>query len=150
MAEHNNAQAGTLPKEPNSALRDFDRVIGTWRISGPEVEGTIRYEWMEGGFFAIQHFDLENLGERYRGIEYTGFDEATGTLRSRLMGTDGSRFMYTYAFDENHMYYWFGEKGADNYSVGTFSDDGNQITGRWFWPNPDGTLGGYEYTLERQ
>ncbi|HEY0739745.1 MAG TPA: hypothetical protein VGD69_32770 [Herpetosiphonaceae bacterium] len=150
MAEHNNEQAGNLPKEPHPALKQFDRLIGDWCITGPDVDGTIRYEWMEGGFFLIQHFDLVNFGARYQGIEYTGYDEDTATLRSRLMGTDGSRFMYTYGFDGNKMYYWFGEKGADNYSVGTFSDDGNTISGRWQWPNPDGTTGGYTYTLQRQ
>ncbi|MBV9791209.1 MAG: hypothetical protein JOZ51_23645 [Chloroflexi bacterium] len=150
MAEHNNDQAGSLPKTPHPALKQFDRLIGEWRISGPDVEGTIRYEWMEGGFFLIQHFDLINFGERYTGIEYTGYDEDTATLRSRLMGTDGSRFMYTYGFEGDTMYYWFGEKGADNYSTGTFSADGNTITGQWQWPNPDGTTGGYTYTLQRQ
>jgi hypothetical protein len=149
MSEHNNEQAGKLPAEPNPALRQFDRLIGNWRISGKDVEGTIRFEWMEGGFFVIQHYDLINFGKHYKGIEYIGFDEDTGTLRSRLMGTDGSRFMYTYEFDGDKMYYWFGEKGSDQYSVGTFSDDGNSLTGRWQWPNADGTQGGYEYTITR-
>ena len=87
MAEHNNETglAGRLPKTPNPALKQFERLIGTWRISGPDVKGTVRYEWMEGGFFLIQHFDLTQGAEHYKGIEYTGFDEDTQTLRSRLM-----------------------------------------------------------------
>jgi hypothetical protein len=150
VAEHNNDQAGNLPKMPNPALKQFARLIGKWRVSGSDVEGTIHYEWMEDRFFLIQRFDLINFGTRYKGVEYTGFDEDTGTRRSRLMGTDGSRFMYTYSFEGNTMYYWFGEKGSDNYSAGTFSDDDTTITGRWRWPNPDGTTGGYDDTLERQ
>ncbi len=150
MAEHNNDLAGELPNQPHVSLKQCERLIGEWRISGPDVTGTVRYEWMEGGFFLIQHFDLEQGGGHYKGIEYTGYDEETGTLRSRLMGTDGSRFMYTYGFKGDTMYYWFGEKGSDNYSEGRFSADGNTIAGRWRWPNPDGTTGGYTYTLEKK
>jgi hypothetical protein len=82
-----------------------DGLIGDWRISGPDVEGTVCFEWMEGGFFLIQHFDLIQGGGHYKGIEYTGFGVETATLRSRLIGTDGSRFMYTYSFAGNTMYY---------------------------------------------
>jgi hypothetical protein len=103
----------------------LDRWIGDWRMSGPEIDGVIRFEWMEGGFFLIQHFDLVNFGTRYQGVEYTGFDS-------------------------NTMYYWFGEQGADTYSVGIFNDDGSTISGRWRWSNPDGTTAGYTYTLQRQ
>jgi hypothetical protein len=150
MAEHNNDLVGKLPKVPNPLLRQADRLIGNWHITGPDVEGTVRYEWMEGGFFFIQHFDLVQGGYHAKGIEYTGFDEETGTLRSRLMSTDGSRFMYTYVFDGDKMYYYFGEKGSDTYSLGTFSPDGNRATGRWRIPNPDGTTGGYEYVMQRE
>jgi len=37
MAEHNNDQAGNLPKQPHPALKQFDRLIGNWHISGPDV-----------------------------------------------------------------------------------------------------------------
>src|SRR5690349_12335398 len=143
MGEHNNALAGELAKQPNGTLAQAERLIGTWQINGPDITGTIRYEWMEGKYFFIQHFDLEQGGAHYKGIEYTGYDEETGTLRSRLMGTDGARFMYTYGFDHDTMYYWFGEQGSDNVSMGTFSADGNMIEGQWTWPNPDGSIGGY-------
>src|SRR4029079_506553 len=138
MAEHNNAMAFDLPKTPNPALKGFDKIIGTWDISGPDVKGTVTYEWMEGGFFAIQRFDLVQGGYHAKGIEYTGFDEDTGTLRSRLMQIDGGRFMYTYVFDDDKMYCYFGEKGSDTFSVGTLSPDGKTVTGRWNIVNPDG------------
>lgn len=150
MAEHNNAMAGKLPKTPNPALKGFDKIIGTWDISGPDVKGTVTYEWMEGGFFVIQHVDLVQGGFHAKGIEYTGFDEDTGTLRSRWMGTDGSRFMYTYVFDGDSWYYYFGEKGSDDFSLGKFSPDGKTATGRWTLVNPDGTKGGYEWKLTRK
>jgi hypothetical protein len=59
MADNNNALVGKLPKTPNPALKKLERLVGTWRISGPDVEGEVTFEWMESGFFLIQHFDLK-------------------------------------------------------------------------------------------
>jgi hypothetical protein len=148
MAEHNNDHVTNLPKSPNPVLKTLNRLIGKWRMSGPEVDGQISYEWMEGGFFMIQRFDLKNFGNPHKGIEYSGFDEETQTIRSRLMGTDGSRFTYTYEMDEDTLFYWFGNKGTNWFSKGKFASDGRSIVGRWNMPNKDGT-GGYNYTLTR-
>jgi hypothetical protein len=38
---------------PNPDLKSLDRLIGTWTVSG-EAEGTVTYEWAEGGFFLLQ------------------------------------------------------------------------------------------------
>jgi hypothetical protein len=148
MAENNNHLVGKLPKEPNPLLKTLEPLIGKWKISGSDVEGEASFEWMEGGFFLIQKFDL-NQGGHQKGIEYTGFDEETGTLRSHLMQTNGSRFTYTYEIDGDTFYYWFGEKGSDIYSRSTFSADGNSYTGAWHWINEDGTPGGYAFTMTR-
>lgn len=148
MAENNNHLAGKLSKEPNSLLKTLEPLIGKWKISGPDAEGEVIFEWMEGGFFLIQKFDLIQGGHQ-KGIEYTGFDEETGTLRSRLMQTNGSRFTYTYEIDGKTFIYWFGDKGSDIYSRSTFSEDGNSISGAWHWLNEDGTPGGYEYKMKR-
>lgn len=148
MAENNNHLVGKLPKEPNSLLKTLEPLIGKWEISGPDVEGEVIFEWMEGSFFLIQKFDLQQGGHQ-KGIEYTSFDEETGTLRSRLMQTNGSRFTYTYEIDGKTFIYWFGDKGSDIYSHSTFSKDGNTITGAWYWKNEDRTPGGYEYQMKR-
>jgi len=148
MSENNNHLIWNLPKEPHSLLRTLDPLIGKWKITGPDIEGEVTYEWMEGGFFFIQKFDLQQDGHQ-KGIEYTGYDEETGTLRSRLMQTNGGRFTYTYEIDGDTFYYWFGDKGSDIYSRSTFSDDFNYFEGRWHWTNEDGTPGGYEFTARR-
>jgi hypothetical protein len=147
VAEHNNFQP--LPKTPNPALKSLQRLIGKWRMTGPEVEGQISYEWMEGGFFLIQHFDLVNSGTRAKGVEYACFDEDTKTIRSRLMGTDGARFTYTYEMDGDTLFYWFGDKGSSWFSQGKFDPDGNRVSGRWHMPQHEGGAQGYDYTLIR-
>ena len=106
-----NHLAGHLPAQPHALLRTLQPLVGTWKLIGLDVDGVIRWEWMEGGFFLIQHFDLQQQGHQ-KGIEYTGYDEETGTLRSRLMQTNGSRFTYTYEIDGDTWYYWFGNKGS--------------------------------------
>jgi hypothetical protein len=71
VAENNNDQVGRLPKAPHPDLRRLQPLIGQWRIEAPDVQGEVVYEWMEGGFFFIQRFDLANFGSRHKGIEYS-------------------------------------------------------------------------------
>ena len=47
------------------------------------MSGTVTYEWMEGGFFLIQHVDLEQYGQRIKGIEIIGH-ERPFRCRSRV------------------------------------------------------------------
>jgi hypothetical protein len=90
MADNNNYMAANLPKTPNHALKKLDRLLGTWQESGG-YKGMDVYEWMEGGFFLIHHFDgITPYGRHVKGVEYVGFDEDTQTLRSHLMDIDGS------------------------------------------------------------
>ncbi|MFF3924089.1 hypothetical protein [Paenibacillus lactis] len=43
-------------------LQSLDRLVGTWQISGG-AEGTVTYEWMEGGYFLIQRVQLMQHGQ---------------------------------------------------------------------------------------
>lgn len=149
MADSNNELVGKLPKTPNPALKKFERLVGKWRITGDDVDGESTFEWMEGGFFLIQHFDLKQGGSNPKGVEYTGFDEDTQTLRSHLMGTDGSNFTYTYDIEGDTFWYWFGDKNPHSFSRSTFSEDGNSYSGRWQWTEADGKSFSYEYTATR-
>lgn len=65
------------------------------------------------------------------------------------METSGGNFTYAYDLEDGTLYYWFGDKGPDNFSRGTLSNDDNTIKGRWQWPEGDGKTGGYEYTATR-
>ncbi|CAA9569171.1 MAG: hypothetical protein AVDCRST_MAG86-1395 [uncultured Truepera sp.] len=57
---------------PNPHLKSLDRLVGTWNVSGPEIEGTTRYKWLEGGFLLVQHFDFIHSGRKVRGLEVIG------------------------------------------------------------------------------
>jgi hypothetical protein len=149
LGDNNNAHAGNLPPSPNPALRKLDRLVGRWTVDGSSVLGQVEYEWMEGGFFLIQHVDLTAFGRPIKGVEYIGFDEDTETLRSHFMDNNGSNFTYTWDLEGDTLRIWFGEKDSDNHFRGTFDETGNSYRGRWQWPDGRGGTTGYEVTLTR-
>ncbi|MGA9770687.1 MAG: hypothetical protein WBV94_16725 [Blastocatellia bacterium] len=135
--------------EPNPDLKSLDRLVGTWNVTG-EAQGQIRYEWMEGGFFLVQHFDLVHGGRKLKGIEVIGHvqqfgEEPDKDIRTRVYSyLDGLTLDYVYELLDDTLTIWGGEKGSPAYYKGKFSDDGNTLTGGWVWPG-----GGYESTATR-
>lgn len=130
---------------PNPDLKSLDRLVGTWKVTGG-AEGQTTYEWMEGGYFLIQHVDLG--GEK--GIEIIGHEQKYGQepsadIKSRYYGAMGSTFDYVYEIQGNTLMIWFGEKGSPAFYKGTFSADGNTLTGEWVYPGG----GGYSSVARR-
>jgi hypothetical protein len=149
MADNSNAQVQYQASQPNPDLKSLDRLVGTWKISGG-AQGKVTYEWMEGGFFLIQHVDLQHEGHKVNGMEIIGhpqpFGEAPGAdIKSRYYGSMGETFDYVYEVEGDTLTIWGGEKGSPAYYKGTFSDDGNTLTGGWVYPGD----GGYESTATR-
>lgn len=59
------------PKIVDAALKRLDKLVGTWELTGDAV-GTVRYEWMKGGSFLLQHVDMELFGHQTKGFEVIG------------------------------------------------------------------------------
>ena len=97
MADDNtkDAQAHNRPPQPNPALNSLDVMVGTWELkgleSGPvgEIHGRPTFEWMEGGFYLVQHVDIDYIGRRIVGTEYIGYDEEHDNLRSYFFSNEG-------------------------------------------------------------
>lgn len=139
----------TLTNEPSPELRALDRLVGTWAVTGG-AEGTVRYEWMTGGFFLLQHVDLTQHGERVTGLEVIGnlkpFGEPPGEdVVSRFYDCAGNTLDYVYEIDGDKLTIWAGAKGSPAYYEGTFAPDGNIVTGEWVYPGG----GGYESSMTR-
>ncbi len=120
---------------PAPDLQRLDRLVGTWTVSGPEIDGTVTYAWMEGGFFLIQHVDFVHSGRKIKGIEIIGhlqpFGEAPSPeIRSRFYDTLGNTLDYVYEVNGDILTIWGGEKGSPAYYKGTFSADGNTNAAR--------------------
>jgi hypothetical protein len=147
MADHNNnTPVQQQPPKPNPDLRPLDRLVGTSKISGG-VQGQVTYEWMEGGFFLMQHVALGGV----KGLEIIGHlqpfgQEPSEDIKSRYYDYyAGYTFDYVYQLVGNTLTVWGGEKGSPGYYKGTFSEGGNTLTGTWAYP--DGA--GYESTATR-
>jgi hypothetical protein len=139
----------TEQPEPSPALRALDPLVGTWRVTG-EAEGTVRYEWMEGGYFLLQHVELTQYGRQIKGLEIIGnlhpFGEPVGDdVVSRFYDTTGSTLDYVYELDGGVLTIWGGVKGSPAYYRGTFSADGRTVTGAWTYPGG----GGYAASMSR-
>jgi hypothetical protein len=145
----NDAQGYEQPPEPNPDLKSLDKLVGTWEHSG-EVQGTTTFEWMEGGYFLIQRVDLEQYGQRIKGIEVIGHErgfmsEPSEDIKSRFYSSTGDTLDYVHELEGDTYTIWAGEKGSPAYSEGVFSSDGNACSGAWHYPGG----GGYDWTMTR-
>ena len=139
------AVASTRPKD----LDTLEPLVGTWRVSGGS-EGTVRYEWMEGKYFLLQHIDLGQGEEATKGLEVIGHvrpygGESSADIRSRYYSSGGETLDYTYELLDGVLTIWMGERDSPAYFQGTFSEDGNTCDGAWVYPGG----GGYPSTMTR-
>ena len=129
---------------PAPALRSLDRLLGTWQVTGPDLDGQVTFTWMPGGFFLMQQVDLQQNGQQTQGIEIIGYDSDSNSLKSRYFDSNGSILEYTWEVSDTTLTIWFGSADSPAFYRGQFSADGNTNAGAWEWPG-----GGYESTMTR-
>ncbi|MET8335356.1 hypothetical protein ABZV14_14240 [Streptosporangium canum] len=140
----------TQAAQPDEQVRALDRLVGSWRVSGG-VEGTVTYRWLDGGFFLIQDVEMEQYGQRIAGFEVIGREKPFGAekagedIKSRFYDSQGNTFDYVYELDGDILTIWGGEKGSPAYYRGTFSADGDAVSGAWVYPGG----GGYDSSMTR-
>ena len=134
---------------PAADVQALNRLIGTWDVSG-DAAGQVRYEWMPGGFFLLQHVDMKHGGNHIRGLEVIGHERAFGSdaasddIRSRFYSSSGDTLDYVYELEGDMLTIWGGQRGSPACYRGTFSADGATVSGGWEWPG-----GGYAATMTR-
>lgn len=149
--EKTDSPAEPQPPEPYPGLASLNKLVGSWKVSGPDIQGQVTFEWMDGGFFLLQHVDFEHSGHKIKGIEIIGYERGFGAtepsqdLKSRWFDAEGNTFEYTYEVTDDMLTIWGGERGSPAYYQGKFSKDGNTNSGAWVYP--DG--GGYESSMTR-
>lgn len=147
MSENNATQ--TKQQTPNPDLKNFEKLIGTWKVTG-ELQGTNTFEWAEGGFFLIQRFDFEKDGHPIKGIEIIGHEknflgESSAEIKTRVYSfTDGMTLDYVYEMTDEGLTIWMEKKGSNGFMKGVFSDDDNTLNIEWTYPG-----GGYTATATR-
>ena len=105
---------------------------------------------MDGGFFLLQHVELEQYGQQFKGIEIIGHLRPFGEppspdIHSRFYDNTGNTLDYVYELEGDNLTIWGGEKGSPAYFKGTFSADGTKLAGAWTYPGG----GGYEVSSTR-
>ncbi|MFC3860333.1 hypothetical protein ACFOPQ_06090 [Deinococcus antarcticus] len=130
------------PPQPNPDLEPLNRLVGTWRLSG-DTAGTTTYEWMEGGFFLMQHVEFEENERKTRGLEIIGHEQKYGEapsedIKSRYYSGGGETLEYVYELKGDTLTIWSGWRDSPAYYQGTFSADGNVLDGRWVYPGGGG------------
>jgi len=143
------ADLSTAPRQPDTAVQALDRLVGTWRIGG-DATGTVRYQWLPGGFFLLQEGELELFGHKNKFTEIIGRHrpfggEPSAEIHSRVYTSEGDTLDYVYELDHDTLTIWGGQRGSAARYTGTFSADGDTLTGAWVWPG-----GGYQTTSTRQ
>lgn len=138
------------PAEPAADLRALDRLVGTWKVSGPDISGEVTYEWMEGKFFLLQQVDFVHGGNHILGMEVIGhlqpFGEAPSPeIRSRFYDSVGNTLDYVYEIEDDTLTIWGNEKGSPAYYRGVFSENDTVNAGAWVYPGG----GGYDSTMTK-
>lgn len=147
------AQAPQQPT-PNPVLRRLNRLVGTWNLRGRdfdtsgEITGQVTFEWLAGGFFLIQHFYINYIGQEIKGIEVIGYDPANDTFPSHIFDNSGNHLQYTYEVSDATITIWAGPKGSPTHMEGKVSEDGSTFSGRWIH-GTDFPGTGYEFTGTR-
>jgi hypothetical protein len=137
-------------RKPDPALKLLDLLVGTWNMIGfefesdTEIKGYASFEWMEGGFFLVQHVNLEYKGQKIRAIEVIGYDESTMTLKSHCFDNMGNVFEHVWELENDSLTIRSEDIRSPVIFTGKFSDSDNLISGAWKWPG-----GGYTVTMTR-
>ena len=140
----------TQAPTPSPKLKQLEKLVGTWTVSGPTISGQVTFAWMDGGFFLVQRGDLIHDGAPNHFVEYIGYEQKFGEpepskdCTSHVFDARGNHLEYVYEVDEETLTIWGGYIGSPAAYKARFSADGNTVSGAWEWPG-----GGYESSMTR-
>jgi hypothetical protein len=135
-------------------------LIGRWRTQGrtretaeapaARIEAVDTYEWLPGRY-ALLHLVDAHVGEEHvQGAEIIGWDPARGAYVTQYFGSDGPSAYEATLAERDGALVWSMRSAADRFT-GTFSDDGDTLTGHWERIDGQGNWHPWmEITLTRQ
>ena len=108
------------------------------------------HRWLPGRFFLLQDGELELFGHSNTFTEIIGRRRPFGgepgaEICSRAYTSEGDTLDYVYELDGDTLTIWGRQRGSDARYTGTFSTDGDTLTGAWAGPG-----GGYQTTSTRR
>lgn len=129
-----------MPREPGPEHERLAALVGRWRTSGRSratndapasaIEATDTYEWLPGGFALLHRVDAQVGDDRVEGAEIIGWDPERGSYSTLYFGSDGPNAYEASLREHDGVLVWRMQSRTDRFT-GTFSDDGDRITGHW-------------------
>ena len=123
----------------SDAYERLEALIGRWRTEGwtreapgapaARIDAVDTYERLPGG--ALLHLVDARVGDlKVEGAELIGYDSDRDTYLTQYFGSDGPTAYEATLTEEDGALVWRMGSAANRFT-GTFSDDGNTITGHW-------------------
>jgi hypothetical protein len=122
----------------DAALERLEAFVGRWSMTaqppgGPPWPGeaSVSFEWLEGRRFLIERWTIE-MPEAPDGIAIIGAGDGPDAFRQHYFDSRGIHRVYEMTLEDATWRLW--RDATDPFPqrfTGTFSDDGNLITGRW-------------------
>jgi len=128
---HVNAAQSPHPK----LVELSELLVGTWRVSGPGIEGEAEYRAKKEGGLLVAHVDFLVNGNRMTVLQHITYRQATNTLRAQYMDTMGDEATYTWVLDHPEIRVSLGEKESDTYFRAILNADNSQYVGSWHYPD---------------
>jgi catechol 2,3-dioxygenase-like lactoylglutathione lyase family enzyme len=123
-----------------SEVKKLEVLVGRWQTRGStrpraeapaaEIVALDTYDWLAGGFGMFHRVDGRVGDQWVEGAEVIGYDPERAAYITQYFGSDGPA-AYEASFGElDGALTWTMRSKAHRFT-GTFSDDGNSITGHW-------------------
>jgi hypothetical protein len=122
----------------DEGLERLEALVGTWSMAaqppaGPPWPGeaSVTFEWLEGRRFLIERWTVE-MPEAPDGIAIIGTGDEPGAFRQHYFDSRGIHRVYEMTLEEGTWRLW--RDATDPFPqrfTGAFSDDGDEVTGRW-------------------
>jgi Protein of unknown function (DUF1579) len=142
-----------------AALGRLEALIGSWKTEGQtidasgaapdQIDAIDTYERLPGG--ALLHLVDARVGDqKVEGAELIGHDADRNTYATQSFGTDGLTAYEASLTEEAEGLTWRMQSKTTRFT-GTFSEDGNVITGNWELQDDSGNWQPWmDITLTRQ
>lgn len=129
--------------EPHPKLVELsDILIGTWRVTGPDIAGLAEYRTGREGLVLVADVDFSVSGSRMKIIQHISYDHMDGTLRARYMDAMGGEATYTWVLDHPEIRVSLENADSDTYFQAVLNQDNSEYIGTWHYPEggpPDST-----------
>ena len=119
------------------ALRKLEPLIGEWSIEAKSANGEpwpgggrIVFEWHDSGAHLVQRGTVDHP-EAPNNVSIIGCDAANGTYVQMYSDERGVCRIYEMSISNGEWKLWREGEPFSQRFIGTFSQDGNTITGRW-------------------